>query len=174
MNIEFNSNYGNFKTSIKAVVPDGSNRVICEEGLANILYRVCGSSVDKGFGLKKGDKRTGIPYSAENAAKVEKLVREKIEELCGMGEDPGEDAAEYMALALEFKITGQHEAGEAGSAMVRATALVDAMLGDEKMEEAYRTIFGLQGLADADNATREQLIEFAHSKGLGVQPPKRK
>lgn len=178
MKIQFNSNYGNFKTQLTATVPDGSNKVISEEGLANILYRVCGSGVDKAFGLKKGNKRTEIVYSVDNAAKVTKAVENKIMELCGVSDEAGftagKDAAEYESLELAFKVTGQHEAGESASAMVRATTLVDTFLADDKMEGAYRTIFGLQGLEDAENADREALIEFAHSKGLGVQPAKKK
>jgi hypothetical protein len=102
---------------------------------------------------------------------IEKAVREKIVEL---GEWADGEVSDYAELELAFRVTGKHEFGEGGaSAMVMATTLVDTFLGDEAMEAAYRAVFGAQGMKDAETAGREELVSFAHSKGLGIRPTKK-
>lgn len=154
--------------------------MVGEGFLADMLYRLCGSVVDKalGVGVKRKDgevelpplfkKRNEVEYSEANGAKIAKAVDAKIADLL---KDEA-DGAEFLEMDLQFTVLGEHEFGEAGSAMVRATTLVDTFLGDVDMAKAYRAVFGLQGMLNAETATRDELVAFAHSKGLGVSAKK--
>lgn len=110
-------------------------------------------------------ERNSVAFTQDLAAKV-KAAYERTPGKLGKGEEQE---------AIDFTITAivENEQGEA-SAMVRATLFVDSLLGDEESEKGLRMVLGLQGLEDADGASRDELIAFAHKKGLGIQPPKKK
>lgn len=172
--VTFNSNFGQFKNRITGQFPDELADVIAQCALADILYRVCGSKADKGLGVnvKKPElgqvtfkDRKSVPYSEANCIVISGAVEAKIKELEKM-DDP--DGAAYRTLALKFAITGQHVFGEVVSAMVMATTLVDQMERDPEIAAAYQTVFEAMGYSG--DGSRTSLIEFAHSKGLGVRP----
>lgn len=176
--VTFNSNFGQFKNRLTGQFPDELADTIAQCALADILYRVCGSSADKKLGVvgkkpKEGvtgyADRKSVSYSEANCAIIAKAVDDKIDELCGKGvEKPTADHDAYNVLGLQFSITGQHVFGEVVSAMVMATTLVDAMGKDEAVESAYLTVFDAMGYTGGND--RAKLIEFAHSKGLGIRP----
>lgn len=161
--VNFVSNYGNFDYEMSVKLTDESlspaAKSFIKEGLANIAYRVCGSAVDKALGVlpesKGGTGRRGIEYSQGSARIIETTVWDKLATL-GL-KDVG------------FKIIGEHEYGEAGSAMLRATTLVDTLLDGGK-EEQLRATLAMFGATDKDD--RAGLIRIAHKAGLGIQPPK--
>lgn len=180
----FNSNFGQFKTSLTASFPDGTPTIVMEGFEADALYRFCGSSADKKVGVGKKDddgnlvgykNRKDVPYNASNVriitdavtAAIAKVV--KVEE----GAKATKEQQEYINLNLQFAITGQHVFGETVTPMVRARTLVEASLGNEQLEPLMRMQFKVVGMGDkADTATKDELIEFAHSKGFGLDPRK--
>lgn len=160
MKIEVTSNYGNYATKMSVELPDTSLSPLATElvrqGLFNINYRVAGSAVDKALGVDpKNGGRRGVDYSEDNSLKVMEAVEATIKKL-------------KLPEGVSFEVTGQYEYGEgAGSAMVRATTLVDTFLGTS-MEAGYRAILALP---DGD---RDALIAKAHEMGLGIQTSKAK
>lgn len=162
IDIAFSSNYGKFDYEIVATFPDEvlspAAKAAAKEGLANTSYRVCGSAADKALGAsgESGIKRNEIEFTSENAAKLEAAVLKKLEDL-------------KLLFPVKFKVIGEHEYGEAGSAMLRATTLVDTLLDGGK-EEQLRATLAMFGATDKDD--RAGLIRIAHKAGLGIQPPK--
>lgn len=202
MKIVFKSNYGNFDYSMEVELgltpplPPGVE-VLIQQGLANIAYRVAGSAVDKALGVETGkgkEGRRGVKWGqripilgkdgkqltetndegavvgSTNDAKdvITETVNTKLAELAGKA-DSG------VPKGITFSILGQHEYGAEGeSAMVRATAFVDALMATPETEAKLRDMVGMLGLADADTATKEELVSFAHGKGLGISVKKGK
>lgn len=172
--VTFNSNFGQFKNKLSGQFPEELADTIAQCALADILYRVCGSSADKKLGVvgkkpKEGvtgyADRKSVPYSEANVNTIHDAVFVKIAEL-EKATDP--EGAAYRTLALQFEITGQHVFGEVVSAMVMASTLVDTMENDADIKAAYETVFMAMGYSE--DGSRTSLIEFAHSKGLGVRP----
>ncbi len=164
------SNYGNFATEMQATVGRDLNvatQELCKQGMLNILYRVSGSYVDKALGVdsKKGVSRKDVEYSIDRAETIATAVEEKLSELA--------ESEGLEDLSLVFRVTGQHHFGEGtGSPMARASLFVDSLMAQESSEAQLRTMLGLLGLEDADDATRDEMVAFAHGKGLGMQTPK--
>lgn len=130
--------------------------VVDESGITYIVQRDGLSAVYKGL-LDKGQKRNTLAFSDETGAKF-KTALEKA--LAGYG---------------DFKVeVSEHVPTAEASPMVRATALIDTMLANADLEQAYRLAFGAQGLKNADSANRDELVAFAHANGLGIQPPRAK
>lgn len=175
MKIVFKSNYGNFDYSMEVELglvpplPAGVETLI-QQGLANIAYRVAGSAVDKALGVETGkgkEGRRGVKYSDELAKVIEATVGAKLAELSAKA-DSG------VPTGISFKVVGAHEYGAEGeSAMVRATAFVDALMATPATEAKLRDMVGMLGLADAETATKEELVAFAHGKGLGISVKKK-
>lgn len=168
-----------------------------QQGLANIAYRVAGSAVDKALGVETGkgkEGRRGVKFDAivkivdkdgnpvrevnaegvavrkEQFARdiIEETVNQKLQEL---GKKEGSD----VPAGITFRITGQHEYGAEGeSAMVRASAFVDALQSSPASRENMVTMFLTLGLEKAETASRDELIAFAHGKGLGISAKKGK
>lgn len=165
----FSSNYGNFDYRMDVEVPmtppaGPELRYLVNQGLANIAYRVCGSAVDKALGVvpesKGGKGRRGVAFNDVNRRIVEGTVVTKLAELA---------KTEPAAAFIEFSVTGEHEYGaEGGSPMARASAFVDALLGDSKAEAQLRATLALFD-DRAIEGSRDVLVEIAHSKGLGIQ-----
>ena len=171
--IKVASNYGNFATELKAEVGENlteATELLCEQGLLNILYRVSGSYVDKALGVDKkklGTTRKDDAYSDAEAEVINKAVSDKLTEL--------EAELGIETLKLSFRVTGQYFYGEGGtSPMARASLFVDSLLGNEATEPQLRATLKVLGMEDAETASRDELVKFAHSKGLGIQPAKKK
>lgn len=154
MKIEQKSNYGNFDYSISAEIGDDVNagtQALCKQGLANIAYRVCGSSVDKALGVKD---RKALGYTSELGNQIDVAVNKKLVEL------EGKDAA-LKSLGITFHVTGQHEFGAEGgvSSRVIATAVWTQMqsLPDAQFAVA-RMIYGVP-----EEYTDESAIEAVHA-----------
>jgi hypothetical protein len=162
---------GNFTVEVKGELNKGASirvggsdekpetktveEIIDESGVTYITQRDVLSAVYKDL-LDKKQKRNELPYSDEVAGKFQSLA---TKELAPYGD-------------FEVSVTEHVPTAEA-SPMVRATALIDTMLANADLEQAYRLAFGAQGLANADKADRDALIEFAHKSGLGIQPPRK-
>lgn len=170
--LKVQSNYGNFATEMTAQVGVDLNEAtqeLCKQGMLNILYRVSGSYVDKAVGVSKKDNigRKDIAFSEALVNTINDAVTEKLSEL--------EDEEGLNDLNLSFRVTGQHHFGEGtGSPMARASLFVDSLMAQESSEAQLRTMLGLLGLEGAEDATRDEMVAFAHSKGLGMQTPKAK
>jgi hypothetical protein len=131
-------------------------QVVDESGITYIVQRDGLSAVYKGL-LDKGQKRNTLEFSDETASKFKTALEKAL--------------SGYGSFAVEVT---EHVPTAEASPMVRATALVDAMLANPELESGYRLAFGAQGLANANNAGRDDLIAFAHKLGLGIQPPRGK
>lgn len=163
---KYNSNYGNHAYTISADVPEGLTPLVMAlvvEGLANVGFRVAGSSVDKALKLGENSRKS-VVYSDETARAIEAAVAEKLEKLQSAETDP-------MPEGISFEVTGEHVFGEAGSAMVRATQFVDLLMAAD--EAKLREVLGMfdETAAEAD---RDGLIAIAHKAGLGQQKGRKK
>lgn len=183
MNIQFKSNYGNFdyvmsvELGLTPPLPDGVESLI-QQGLANIAYRVAGSAVDKALGVETGkgkEGRRGVKWDAvivsgkgdeEIRTPASKVIETTVNDKLALLID--------VPKGITFKVTGQHEYGAEGeSAMVRATAFVETLMAKQETEAQLRGTLGMLGMADAETATKEELVAFAHSKGLGISTKKK-
>lgn len=136
--ITFESNYGNFSYRMTAEIGDEVNaatEVLCTQGLANICYRVAGSSVDKALGVKE---RKGVEYSDNDGERINAAVSDKLTKMLLEEKTKG-----LAPLKLSFAVTGQHEFGSTSDAPSKeATELwvkVQAMQG-EKFEKALKVL----------------------------------
>ena len=162
---------GNFNVAVKGELNEAANvrvggsdekpetktvrQVIDESGVTYITQRDVLSAVYKDL-LAKGQKRNTLAFNAE--------VGEKFQAL----------ATEELAKYGDFEVTvTEHVPTAEASPMVRATALIDTMLANPELEAAYRMAFGVQGLKNADSATRDDLIAFAHESKLGIDPARK-
>lgn len=175
MNIEFKSNYGNFAYRITAEIGSDVNPetvFLAKQGLANIAYRVCGSSVDKALGVKD---RKSVEYSEADAERINAAVSAKLSELEKKAKDalPG-------ALKVSFAVVGQHEFG-AAEAGTKEALEVWTKLQQEKDSEKFAAILKNLGLgedytdetavvavAKALRDARKAAAEAAKAKMLGV------
>lgn len=184
-------------------LPEGVEKLL-QQGLANIAYRVAGSAVDKALGVETGkgkEGRRGVKFAGEtklvddkgvaimvvdedtgekteqwvkNQAVIEGTVNAKLKELAAKVDSD-------IPTGIEFKVVGEHEYGAgAESAMVRATEFVTALLtapvveGQESGESKLRSMFSFLGMLNAEKATADELVNFAHRKGLGISVKKGK
>lgn len=134
-------------------------RYIVQRDGATKAYQALGGVKDEDgkSSLPDGFKREDLEWSDENGAAFATAFEKALE---GYG---------------TFTVSAsKYEGSEAASPMKRATTLVDTFLANDDLAKGYRQIFGLQGLENAESATREQLIEFANAHGHGIQPPKQK
>lgn len=104
--ITFESNYGNFDYRMTAEVGEDVNAAttaLCVQGLANICYRVAGSSVDKALGVKD---RKAVEFSDADGERINAAVSKKLGEMLA-----AEKTQVLAPLKLSFAVTGQHEFG---------------------------------------------------------------
>lgn len=167
--VTFNSNWGRFNYEITAQVSDtltAPELATVKQGLANCGFRAVGSSVDKALvkakAMHKDDTRKVVVYNADNVGIITTAAKAKLSEII---EKDG-------LLPMTYKVTGEHVFDDAATPMVRATALVDSLLGTEG-EAQMRGFLSIMD-ARAAKANREILIEIAHKAGAGIQPPKSK
>lgn len=139
--IKFESNYGNFAYRLTANVGDDVNEETIwlaeSQGLANICYRVAGSSVDKAMGVKE---RKALGYSEQAAEQINAAVSAKLSEL-----EKNEKVGKFVkALKLSFAVVGQHEFGtkDDGKPTAADAAIWTAMqtAPEAKFEAACKTI----------------------------------
>lgn len=168
--ITFTSNFGRFATSLTCTVGDEVNAAtvaLATQGMANVQFRAVASEVEKALiaagAMTKETKRSEIPFTPANLAIIVAKGQEKLDAV----------AAKEGLPAMLFEVTGEHEYGEGGaSAMVRATAFVDALLDSGEKEKQMRGLFQMLGLVGSADSSRESLINFAHEKKMGIQPAK--
>lgn len=154
--ITFTSNYGNFDYRMTAEVGEDVNEAttaLCLQGLANICYRVAGSSVDKALGAKE---RKGVEYSEETGGKIDAAVSKKLTELLA-----AEKTKVLSALNMSFAVTGMHEFGAEDKGTKEATELWTVIQGlpGERFAEKLK-VLGLD-----ENYTDETAI-IAVAKAL--------
>lgn len=109
--IEFRSNYGNFDYRMTAEVGEeltAATEALAAQGLANICYRVAGSSVDKALGAKD---RKAVLFSDADGEKINAAVSAKINAMLA-----AEKTKVLQALKLSFAVTGEHVFGESADA----------------------------------------------------------
>lgn len=167
--IKFESNYGFFAYSLSAEVGEeltAATEELCQQGLANIAYRVAGSAVDKALGVKtkegkKYEKRNEVLYSEEDAERINAAVSGKITEL-----ENGTAGQKIKELKLSFSVTGEHEFGVSkGDSHRKAAELlwakVEALEASDmkKFDDTLKTL----GL-DPENYTPEAGIEACRAK----------
>lgn len=139
--IEFKSNYGNFDYRMTAEVGDEVNEAttaLCLQGLANICYRVAGSSVDKALGVKE---RKSVLFSDADGERVNAAVSKKLTEMLAA------DKTKVLAgLNMSFVVIGAHEFGSADTGTKEATELwtVIQALPEARFEEKLKVL----GLGD--------------------------
>jgi len=162
MKLTFNT--GNFALDIEGEVNEETQDKLLQNGMTYVTQRevatgvyldVAGEDVEGKDGktsrrLPKDFERSSVEYSEDTAAKFRESAEEKL--------------SKFGKFTVSVS---KYEGAEASSPMKRATNLVDSFLGTE-LEAAYRGILGLP------KGSREELIEAANKRGLGVQPPKGK
>lgn len=163
--------FGNFNVSAEVdVTPEQEARML-QLGALQVLQRVPAGRAEKelaghlweegkkgGKVRPKGFERDSIPYTEDNVAKI-------------MGGAFGQTAeiAEGDKVAIRVVKVVEHVKGET-SPMVRAQAFVDHLL--DHAPEQIRSTFSLLGMKNAKEATRDELVEFAHANGFGADAKK--
>lgn len=162
--------FGNFDVTVEAEVSEEQVTAMLKKGVLQVLQRtpatkaeqaVAGDDweVGKKGGLIRPDgfERSSIPFTQENANRVAQ----------GFGTSVKMD--EGGTLAYKVTRVVEHVGGDI-SPMKMATQFVDALLYSGKPETAakLREMLGLFGMAKVEEASRDEMIEFAHAKGLGI------
>lgn len=156
MIVEFKS--GNFKLTVNGELNDDSKAKMLENGMRYAIQRDVATAVylalagEKGENgkakLPEGFERDSVAWSEENGLAFQ-------------------DAAEKALASLgTFEVSIGENVGGEGSAMKRATELVDTFIGTD-VEKSYRLILGLP------DGTRDELIKAAHARGLGITPARK-
>lgn len=173
--IEFESSYGNFAYKISAEIGEDVNPqtvFLAKQGLANIAYRVCGSSVDKALGVKD---RKSVEFSDATGEQINAAVSKKLTELEGKAKD-----ALPKELKVSFQITGQHEFGVAESGTKEATAVWTQLQGEKDeakfaltlkklgLGEDYTDETAIVAVAKALRDARKAAAEAAKANMLGL------
>lgn len=176
--------FGNFEVAVEVEITPAQVTAMLQNGAKQVLQRSPSSDAEKlcvlsehftGTKWKTGKKggvirpegfeRDSIPYSKEMA--------EVVKEGFGVEADiPGDDAK--LLGKLKYKITGitEHVGGET-SPMKRAQLLVDsALAGGEEGQKKLLAVLGLYGMVVEPVPSRVEMIEYAHSKGLGMDRKK--
>lgn len=158
MKVTFNT--GNFSMTATGELVDEVKEKILADGLKYALQRDVATKVyialagvegkkEDSRVLPKDFERDSVGFTTDNATAFS-LEAEK--QLAKLG-------------TFSVSVT-EYVGGESGSAMVRATNLVDAFLG-QPTESAYRGILG------GETASREELVELAHAMKLGIDSVKK-
>lgn len=179
MNITTQWTFGNFDitaaTQVDVETSDPKTLKLLSLGLLKALYGSPASAAEKAVAAdgkltgkvwaknKKGEperpkefKRNYIPFSEETAM--------ALAEAFGT-------TTTVDSVPITFAVTDVVEhVSDTGSAMKRATAIVDTLLGgNEDAQKQLRGLVTVLGMTNGATATREELITFAHSKGLGAK-----
>jgi len=159
--IKFESNYGNFAYRLEAAVPDGGSTTLMVQGLANIAYRVAGSSIDKALSAKD---RKAVLYSEEDAQRINAAVSAKIVEL-------EKKDATLNSLALSFSITGQHVFGESNGEKSRALATAMWTQIQSQPDASFKVACSIFGI-DPESYTDASAVEAIHAFNQGAKKKK--
>ena len=166
--VTFTSNWGRFNYAISAQVSDtltGPELATVKQGLANCGFRAVGSGVEKALvtakAMHKDDSRKVVVYNEKNVGIITTEARATLNKII----------AKDGLLPMTYKVTGEHIFDEQATPMVRATTLIDSLLGTDG-ETQMRGYLGIYD-ARAAKANRETLIEIAHKCGAGIQPPRK-
>lgn len=170
------SNTGNFLTRLTIDFPAGTPMIVQKFAAASVQTDICDRAVKQAFKVGKGKKDVlksilDIEYTEGNSRKCESAVEAYVAKMVD-GTDEEDGDVEIAALNITYKVVGQYIRDEAGSQMVRATTLVDTLAANPEVKASFKPMFEMMGMEGFDEASRTQLIEFAHSKGLGIQPAK--
>lgn len=154
--ITTNFTTGNFDLVIKgelnpdqqAKAHDAAVRYIVQrDGATKTYLALKGVENDKGKkSLPAGFEREDLEFSPEN-----------LDAMCAA-------MSEALKPYGEFSVSGSEHVKGAATAMTRATQFVDSLLGTDG-ETAFRQLIGVLG--GDSKADRDELIKFAHEKGLG-------
>lgn len=162
-----------FALVLEADVSEAQRDALAAIGLASLGYRGGASAINKALEV---DSNSAAEYSDEAARKVESTLQVWAQGADGKaaGFSAKGENANPLGEGFTLSVTAsRHEHGESGaSPMKRATAFVDAILGDAEKEAQMRGLFGTMGLENASGADREALIAFANKQGLGISVPK--
>lgn len=156
--ISFESSYGHFDYKISAEIGEDVNAEtvwLARQGLANLAYRVCGSSVDKALGVKD---RKAVEFSEETSEQINAAVSKKITELEGKDGEKGLP----KSLRVSFQITGKHEFGAADSGATKEATEVWTKLQGEKDAEKFAAILAKLGL-DVDYTDEQAIVAVARA-----------
>lgn len=104
----------------------------------------------------KGFERNTIPFSDASVGNLRKEFGKAVQNLEG------------VSVGFAFS---ENTGGES-AAMVGASQFVDLLLETKATEENLRNLVAALGMTNAKTADRSELIEFAHSKGLGQRSKK--
>lgn len=131
---------------------DAGLRYNIERDVATEVYKqVAGTKNDKGkLVLPKEFKRTDVKFDA-TTAETFKNVAEKAMKAYGT-----------------FEVEVVENVRDETSPMIRATNFVKALAATEGTKAQLVATFTMLGMKDADKASDDELIAFAHSKKLGM------
>lgn len=136
---------------VNALVLDGLRYNIEREVATEVYKQVAGVKNDKGkLTLPKEFKRTDVKFDP-TTAKVFKEVAEKAMKVYGA-----------------FEVEVVENVRDETSPMIRATNFVKALAATEGTKVQLVATFEMLGMKDADKASDDELIAFAHSKKLGM------
>lgn len=162
-------NTGNFSLHVSGILSDEAVAEMLDKGLKYEVQRDVASKVytaiagvpnKKGTGksLPEGFERDSIPFAPETAELFRKT------------------ALDVLGEKGEFEVTVTEYTGAEGEqSMKGAERYVATMKSTAETEKGMRQMFGIMGLADglaadwAETATTQELVSFAHSKGLAVR-----
>lgn len=133
------------------IVEDGLRYNIERDVATEVYKQVAGSKNDKGkMVLPKEFKRTDVKFDPATA-EVFKEVAEKAMKAYG-----------------EFAVEVVENVRDETSPMIRATNFVKALTATEGTKAQLVATFTMLGMPNAQNASDDELIAFAHSKKLGM------
>lgn len=153
--IEFTSNYGNFAYRMTAEIGEEVNpasEALCLQGLANICYRVAGSSVDKALGVKE---RKSVLFSDADGERINAAVSAKLTEIV-------KKTPVLASLNMSFAVTGQHEFGAEDAGGTKAATeqwTVMQSWDDEKFQKVCKGL-GIDPEAGDDDKAVAAIAKF--------------
>jgi len=179
MKLQITKTFGNFHVTATCEPSEAQVKDLASLGALYLFERTPSTQVEQQvfapmLGWSKGERGTSYKRPADFKRNSVPFTDDVAEEIKHVYETTDGKIGEGNAVSFNVTSVVKHEGGETASEMVRATTFVDTMLGAPDREEKLRGMFGLLGLADAETATREELVAFAHEKKIGIQPTKAK
>jgi hypothetical protein len=157
-----------FGLRITAEVPESLYAEIIAEGIASLAYRGGASMLNVLLGVESNSK---VDYSPEKGEQVAKALAGWFAAACP--NKKGTVTKLSAGLTVEVQVA-RYTPGEESNAMVRATTFVESLMVDADKAKSLRMLLGLQGLENADKASKDDMIGFCHKNGIGISATKRK